>query len=47
MDNNFFKFSMYLASQYNNKEAGNLIHELLLTGDNYKFISTVVMVCFI
>lgn len=43
MDNNFFKFSMYLASQYNNKEAGNLIHELLLTGDNYKFISTVVM----
>ncbi|XP_031367472.1 protein PTCD3 homolog, mitochondrial [Apis dorsata] len=40
MDNKFFKYTMYLASKYNDKEAGNMIHELLLTGDNYKFIST-------
>lgn len=47
MDNKFFKYTMYLASKYNDKEAGNMIHELLLTGDNYKFISTSIIVCFI
>lgn len=38
---------MYLAHKYNNKEAGNMIHEILLKEDNYKFISTAIIVRFI
>lgn len=40
MDDKFFKHAMYLASTYMDREAGDMIHKLLLTGDNYKFISS-------
>lgn len=46
-DTKFFKHAMYLAHKYNNKEAGNMIHEILLKEDNYKFISTAIIVRFI
>lgn len=42
-DTKFFKHAMYLAHKYNNKEAGNMIHEILLKEDNYKFISTAII----
>ncbi|XP_071865828.1 small ribosomal subunit protein mS39 [Bombus fervidus] len=40
MDNTFFKHAMYIASTYMDREAGDMIHKLLLTGDNYKLISS-------
>ncbi|XP_043600348.1 protein PTCD3 homolog, mitochondrial isoform X2 [Bombus pyrosoma] len=40
MDDKFFKHAMYIASTYFDREAGDMIHKLLLTGDNYKFISS-------
>lgn len=47
MDHKFFKHAMYLALKYGDKEAGNMIHELLLIADNYKFISNLIIVRFI
>lgn len=47
MDNKFFKYAMYLALKYSDREAGDIIHELLLTADNYKFISNLIIVRFI
>lgn len=47
MDDKFFKHAMYVASAYFDREAGDMIHKLLLTGDNYKFISSVAVVCFL
>lgn len=47
MDDKFFKHAMYVASAYLDREAGDMIHKLLLTGDNYKFISSVAVVCFL
>lgn len=41
MDDKFFKHAMYMAFTYLDREAGNMIHKLLLTGDNYKFISSI------
>lgn len=40
MDNKFFRHAMYMASAFCNREAGDMIHKLLLTGDNYNFISS-------
>ncbi|XP_033343654.1 protein PTCD3 homolog, mitochondrial [Bombus vosnesenskii] len=40
MDEKFFKHAMYMASTFCNREAGDMIHKLLLTGDNYNFISS-------
>lgn len=38
-DMNFFVTAMDMASrQYCNRQAGEAVNELLLTGDNYKFI---------
>lgn len=38
---------MYLASAFFDREAGDMIHKLLLTGDNYKLISSVAIVWFL
>ncbi|XP_048268623.1 protein PTCD3 homolog, mitochondrial isoform X3 [Bombus terrestris] len=39
LDDKFFKHAMYLADSYYDREAGDMIHKLLLIRDNYKFIS--------
>ncbi|KAK1125637.1 hypothetical protein K0M31_005198 [Melipona bicolor] len=40
IDLKFFKHTMYLASIFNDREAGDKIHKFLLAKDNYKFISS-------
>lgn len=37
---------MYLADSYYDREAGDMIHKLLLIRDNYKFISRASIVWF-
>lgn len=38
MDDKFFKHAMYMASNFVDRKAGDMVHKLLLTGDNYNFI---------
>ena len=38
---------MYLASIFNDREAGDKIHKSFLAKDNYKFIATAAIVCMI
>ena len=38
---------MYLASIFNDREAGDKIHKFLLAKDNYKFIASAATVCMI
>ncbi|XP_068978689.1 small ribosomal subunit protein mS39 isoform X2 [Bombus flavifrons] len=40
MDDIFFKHAMYMASVFFDREAGDMVHKLLLTGDNYNFITS-------
>ncbi|CAD1468903.1 unnamed protein product, partial [Heterotrigona itama] len=40
IDLKFFKHAMYLAAIFNDRKAGDKIHEFLLAKDNYKFISS-------
>lgn len=47
MDVTFFGIAMQFALKcYNDRKAGDLIHKILLTGDNYKFIADSSAVCF-
>lgn len=47
-DLNFFIAAMKMASQqFCNREAGEIVNELLLAGENYKFISNNYRVSFL
>lgn len=42
-DGQFFVHAMYLANHYFDRVAGDMIHSLLLTGENQKFISSALL----
>jgi len=47
-DLNFFVVAMKMASQqFCDRQAGEMVNELLLTGENYKFISNNIKVSFL
>lgn len=47
MDDIFFKHAMHMASIFFDREAGDMVHKLLLTGDNYNFITSAGIVWFL